>query len=67
MPWYGWHPYLNEFIREKNCRKIMEIGIYDGENALSMVEAAVKNVPPHEVAYYGFDFFSNYRSILLER
>ena len=62
MPWYGSHPYLNEYIREKNCRKIMEIGIYNGENALNMVEAAVQNFPPQKVEYYGFDFFLNYSS-----
>ncbi len=58
MPWYGSHPYLNEFIRENSCRKIMEIGVYNGENARNMVRAAVQNAYPHEVEYYGFDFFS---------
>ena len=62
MPWYGSHPYLNEYISEKKCKKIMEIGIYDGENALNMVEAAVQNFSPQEVEYYGFDFFSYYSS-----
>ena len=38
----------------------MEVGVYNGENAVSMVKAAVKNRPPFEVEYYGFDFFSNY-------
>ncbi len=60
MPWYGSYSYLNEFIRENRCRKIMEIGVYNGENARSMVEAAIQNIPPHEVEYYGFDFFSHY-------
>ena len=60
MPWYGSHSYLNEYIREKQCRKIMEIGVYDGDNAVTMVEAAIQNVTPREVEYYGFDFFSYY-------
>ena len=60
MPWYGLHSYLNEYIKEKRCRKILEIGVYNGENAVSMVEAAIQNVPPQEVEYYGFDFFSHY-------
>ena len=59
MPWYGSHSYLNEFIRENRCRKILEIGVYNGENARSMVETAIQNVPPYEVEYYGFDFFSH--------
>lgn len=60
MGWYGSHDYLNEFIQENGCRRIMEVGVYNGDNALSMVKAAVKNSPAHEVEYYGFDFFHNY-------
>jgi len=67
MPWYGSHPYLNECIREKNCKKIMEIGVYNGENALNMVAAAVQNFPPQKVEYYGFDFFSNYSYSVITR
>jgi hypothetical protein len=42
MPWYGSHTYLNEYIRQNNCRKILEIGVYTGENAVSMVETALE-------------------------
>lgn len=60
MPWYGSHPYLNEYIRDNNCTKIMEIGVYTGENAVSMVETAIERATaPQEVAYYGFDLFWN--------
>ena len=38
----------------------MEIGVYNGENARNMVMVATKNAPPHEVEYYGFDFFSHH-------
>lgn len=38
----------------------MEIGVYNGENARSMIKAAIQNASPHEVEYYGFDFFSYY-------
>ena len=58
MPWYGSHPYLKEYIRKNNCRRILEIGVYTGENAVSMVETAIENAAvPQEVEYYGFDFF----------
>ncbi len=57
MSWYGSHSFLNEYIRENTCKRIMEIGVYTGENARTMVEAAIRNVPPDEVEYYGFDFF----------
>ena len=60
MPWYGSHEYLNEFIKENSCRKIMEIGVYNGENARSMVRAAAEATPSDEIEYYGFDFFSHY-------
>jgi predicted O-methyltransferase YrrM len=60
MPWYGSHPYLNEFIRTNNCRRILEIGVYTGENAVSMIKAAIEiAADPREVQYYGFDFFGN--------
>ena len=67
MPWYGSHSYLNEFIRKNKCRKILEIGVYNGENARNMVEAAIQSVPPQEVEYYGFDFFSYYSTSRVER
>lgn len=58
MPWYGSHTYLNEYIRQNNCRKILEIGVYLGENAISMAETAMENAAvPQEVEYYGFDLF----------
>jgi predicted O-methyltransferase YrrM len=58
MPWYGSHPYLKEYIRKNNCRKILEIGVYVGENAVSMAETAIENAAvPQEVEYYGFDLF----------
>jgi predicted O-methyltransferase YrrM len=38
----------------------MEIGVYNGENAISMIKSAIKNHPANEVEYYGFDFFNYY-------
>jgi predicted O-methyltransferase YrrM len=41
----------------------MEIGVYTGENAVSMVETALElAADPREVAYYGFDYFENARA-----
>ncbi len=67
MCWYGSHDYLNKFIRENLCRRVMEVGVYNGENAVSMVKAAIKNRPPSEVEYYGFDFFTSYSTERIER
>lgn len=65
MSWYGSHTFLNEYIRNHKCRRIMEIGVLNGDNAKTMVEAALFNVPPEEVEYYGFDFFrgSSYHEV----
>lgn len=60
MPWYGSHSYLNEYILEHKCKKLMEIGVYNGDNAVNMIEAATQNYHPYEIEYYGFDFFSYY-------
>ena len=38
----------------------MEIGVYNGENAVSMIKVALKNYPPDHVEYFGFDFFYYY-------
>ena len=62
MGWYGSHTYLNEFITKNMCKRIMEIGVYNGENAVSMIKTAKKRLSPETIEYYGFDFF-NYYSI----
>ena len=54
---YGSHTFLNEYIRRNNCRKIMEIGVADGENGRTMVMVASRNFQAKEVEYYGFDMF----------
>jgi len=54
---YGSHSFLNEYISEHECKKIMEIGVADGGNARTMVMVAIRNFSPKEVEYYGFDLF----------
>jgi hypothetical protein len=54
----GSHTYLNEYIRKNNYKRIMEIGVYTGDNAVRMVETAIERAPDgREVAHYGFDLF----------
>jgi len=62
MSWYGSHSFLNEYIRRNNCKRIMEIGVFNGDNARRMVEVAIQNFPPDDVEYYGFDFFVGSKS-----
>jgi len=40
----------------------MEIGVFNGDNAKSMVETAIQNLSPDDVEYYGFDLFTDYSS-----
>lgn len=40
----------------------MEIGVFNGDNARSMIETAIQNVPPSNVEYYGFDLFADHSS-----
>ncbi|NIO36695.1 hypothetical protein GTO27_03225 [Candidatus Bathyarchaeota archaeon] len=54
---YGSHSFLNEYISKNKCKRIMEIGVANGENAKTMVMAAVRDLSPEEVEYYGFDLF----------
>jgi predicted O-methyltransferase YrrM len=54
---YGFHSVLIEYIHQNTCKKIMEIGVANGENACTMVRAAIRNSPPEDVEYYGFDLF----------
>jgi len=54
---YGSHSFLNEYISKNKCKRIMEIGVANGENAKTMVMVAIRNLSPEEVEYYGFDLF----------
>ncbi len=60
LSWYGSHSFLNNYIRDNYCKRIMEIGVLNGENAKTMVEVANENLPSEEVEYYGFDLFVSY-------
>lgn len=62
MSWYETHRFLNDYILKNNCKRIMEIGVLNGENARAIVKTAIRNSSPEEVEYYGFDFFINYSS-----
>ena len=56
---YGSHSFLNEYISKNKCKKIMEIGVADGENARTMVMVAIQAFSPEKVEYYGLDLFGS--------
>ena len=45
----------------------MEIGVLNGENAVTMVRMAIQKFPPEEIEYYGFDYFPDYRFGVIEK
>lgn len=48
--------YLYQIIKNNKCRRIMEIGVCDGEQARKMIKLA-KKFHNNQVEYYGFDLF----------
>ena len=61
------YKYLFKIIENNKCKQIMEIGTWNGEHALRMIESAKKYFPAREIVYYGFDLFSSLNNkILLE-
>ena len=51
------YQYLFETIDRKHCRRIMEVGTWNGRRALQMIERAKTFHPAQEIEYYGFDLF----------
>ena len=45
----------------------MEIGVYDGDNAVDMINAASEKHRAEEVEYYGFDYFEDYSEAQITR
>lgn len=51
---------LNNIIRDYNCKIIMEIGVYNGDHALSMINTSIQcGNKPDDIFYYGFDLFED--------
>jgi len=50
---------LFKTLREKPCKNIMEIGVFDGTSAVPMIKEAAKLVPEEEIHFYGFDLFED--------
>jgi len=49
--------YLFKIIENSRCKRIMEIGTWNGEHTLQMIKSAKKNFHTKEIEYYGFDLF----------
>jgi len=53
------YKYLLESIKNHKVKKIMEIGTWNGNHALQMIEEAKKYSPLEAIQYYGFDLFES--------
>lgn len=51
--------HLAETIDQHRCRRILEIGTWNGWHAEDMIRAAAKHWPADQVEYYGFDMFED--------
>lgn len=60
------YQYLYKIIKGKKCRKIMEIGTFDGKHALKMIKTA-KKFHGERVEYFGFDLFEGMNKKILEK
>jgi glycosyltransferase involved in cell wall biosynthesis len=47
------------YLKSHECKNIMEIGTYNGENAVQMIKAAALKVKETDIHYYGLDLFEN--------
>jgi len=50
---------LFRIIKERKCKKIVEIGTFNGVHAKQMIETAIKSVRRENVEYYGYDLFED--------
>jgi len=48
---------LYRTIFRNKSRRILEVGTYNGENALQMIQTAAIHFPVGEIEYFGFDLF----------
>ncbi len=51
------YAHLFRAIHERKCRKILEIGVFDGVHAKWMIETAHIHHPMHQIEYHGVDLF----------
>lgn len=50
---------LFRIIKERKCKKIVEIGTFNGIHAKQMIETAIESVGRENVEYYRYDLFED--------
>jgi hypothetical protein len=51
--------HLSQTIERQRARRLLEIGVWDAVHSRWMIEAALRQSPPQEIVYYGFDLFEH--------
>lgn len=59
--------HLARTIERRQCRRILEIGVWDALHSIEMIEAALRHHAPRDVAYFGFDLFDLADATMLDR
>ena len=58
---------LTDIVRRHECKRIVEIGVFDGVHSAQMIAAALQYHEPNDVVYFGFDLFEDMSLEMLEK
>jgi Methyltransferase domain len=59
--------HLSQTIKRRRARRLLEIGVWDAVHSTWMIEAALKQHRPGEIAYFGFDLFEHADESTIDR
>ena len=59
--------HLSQTIQRQGARRLLEIGVWDAVHSAWMIEAALQQHRPDEIAYYGFDLFEHADESTIDR
>lgn len=51
--------HLEEEVKKNKCRRILDIGVWDGVHSQVMIQAALRASEPSSIEYYGIDLFED--------
>lgn len=50
---------LTRTVRNSRCRRILEIGVWNGRTARAMISSALRSYKPDQISYWGIDLFDD--------
>lgn len=57
---------LEEIVAENGCRRMLEVGTWNGDTAARLIRTAREQAPRDAIAYHGFDLFDEFEDAHLE-